>query len=117
MAADYLANCRKMIITAEQLRSYGFSVYVPCLDIVYGLVIGGLAYADYFENSQPWLMAADAVFFTPGYEHSSGCRNEWELASSLNILIYTEVGQLLGQFGTYDIKRHTYFVPEYDFHN
>lgn len=115
MTVDYLENCHAMILTAERLRGYGFSVYVPCLDIVHGLVVGGLTYTDYFENSQPWLMAADAVFLCKGWESSSGCLKEVELAAKLSIPAYFNIGNILAHFGHYDTKKHTYIVPERNF--
>jgi hypothetical protein len=69
-AVGYIKNCHKMIKTAKEVRSAGFSVYVPCIDFLEGLVDGGFEYNDYFDNSQPWLLASDAVFLTPGWGSS-----------------------------------------------
>ncbi len=58
---EYLQSCHQMIRLAEEVRRAGFSVYIPCLDLLTGLVFGDLNYLDYFDNSQPWLEASDAV--------------------------------------------------------
>jgi len=51
--------------TAEHVRKLKCAVYVPCIDLQMGLKFGYYEYDDYFENSQPWLDAADAIFLTP----------------------------------------------------
>jgi len=87
----YIQNCHKMIKTAKLLRDNKYCVYVPCNDFLEGLVDGNFNYKDYFDNSQPWLMVADAVFLTPGWEESPGTKKEMELADSLNIPIFSDL--------------------------
>jgi hypothetical protein len=59
-----------------------------------GLVSGDFEYADYFDNSQPWLCSADAVFLVPGWETSTGTRKEIELANSLDIPVFNSLEEL-----------------------
>ena len=61
LACDYLKNVHQMMQCAEALRKKGYSVYVPALDLLMGLTFGNYEYGDYFENSQPWLDASDAM--------------------------------------------------------
>lgn len=98
MAVDYIKNCHKMIKMAKVARNAGFSVYVPCIDFLEGLVDGYFGYEDYFENSQPWLMAADAILLVPGWETSSGTIREIELAKSKNIPVFFDVESMKDHF-------------------
>jgi hypothetical protein len=91
MAVDYLHNVHKMMVTAEQVRNAGYSVYIPAIDLTMGIMFGWENYEDYFDNSQPWLMVADAVFLTPGWETSPGTKKEMELADSLDIPIFSDL--------------------------
>lgn len=87
-AVGYIKNMHRMIKTAGVLRKSGYSVYVPCNDILEGLVHGDFDYEDYFDNSQPWLMASDAVFLTQGWETSTGTLKEMKLARENNIPVF-----------------------------
>jgi len=80
---------------ADELRILGYSVYVPCLDLLMGLAVRNeWNYEDYFGNSQPWLMAADAVYLCPGWEDSKGTRREKALADQLGIPTFTSTREL-----------------------
>ena len=95
MAIDYINNCRSMMQAADELRVMGYSVYVPCLDLLMGLAVRNeWDYEDYFGNSQPWLMAADAVYLCPGWEDSKGTRREKALADQLGIPTFTSTREL-----------------------
>lgn len=98
MAVDYIKNCYKMIKVAKVARDAGFSVYVPCIDFLEGLVDGSFGYADYFENSQPWLEVADAILLVPGWETSTGTAKELALAHSLDIPVFYDVESMKGYF-------------------
>ena len=97
-AVGYIKNCHRMIKTARQVRNAGFSVYIPCLDFLEGLVDGNFDYNDYFDNSQPWLEASDFVFLTPGWETSKGTQREIEYAKSLGIPVFENLSDLVNAF-------------------
>jgi hypothetical protein len=94
-AVGYIKNCHKMIKTAKEVREAGFSVYVPCIDFLEGLVDGGFEYNDYFDNSQPWLLASDAVFLTPGWGSSEGTKREIALARENDIPVFDNINSLI----------------------
>jgi len=93
-ACDYIQNVHRMIKWAEKVRRLGYSVFVPGIDFLCGLVNGDWDYLDYFNNSQPWLEVADIMFVVPGYEKSAGTKKEIERAESLNIPVYYGYGGL-----------------------
>ena len=94
MAVNYLLNVHKMMKQAEELRLAGYSVYVPAIDLVMGIAFGYKDYHDYFDNSQPWLKASDAVFLTPGWETSLGTKKEIESAESYNIPVFDSLDKM-----------------------
>jgi len=95
MAVGYLYNVHNMMETAEEVRKAGFSVFIPAIDLLCGIKHGYTNYHDYFDNGQPWLMASDAVFLTPGWETSEGTKNEIATAEELGIPIFSELDELL----------------------
>lgn len=94
-AVNYIKNMHNMIRTANKIRRLGYSVYIPCLDILSGLVEGDMEYADYFENNLPWLEAADVIFVLPGYETSKGTQAEILHAERLGIPVYFDIKELV----------------------
>ena len=94
-ACGYIKHLHRMIDTARKVRRAGFAVYVPGNDFLEGLVAGDFGYSEYFNNSQPWLAASDAVFLTPGWETSSGTKREIAYAKSLGIPVYDNLGQMI----------------------
>jgi len=93
-AVDYIKNVHKMITGANELRKLGFSVYVPCLDFLMGVVCGDYDYHTYFYNSQPWLRAADAIFVLPGHERSRGVKREVRSAKRWDIPVFYDIEKL-----------------------
>lgn len=94
-AVDYLGNCHRMMLLAEKVRRRGFSVYVPCLDLLMGIMFGHYTYEDYFDNSQAYLATSDAMVVQPvGAGSSSGVGKEKELCESLGIPMFCEVEAL-----------------------
>ena len=93
-ACGYIVNVHRMIIWAEKVRKLGFAVFVPGLDFLQGIVFGNWEYRDYFDNSQPWLDASDAVFLTPGWEASKGTIREIERAKSQGIPVFSDLNEL-----------------------
>lgn len=98
-ACGYIKNIHNMVIWAEKVRKLGFAVFVPGLDFLQGVIFGDWVYADYFNNSQPWLDAADAVFLVPGWETSEGTKREIERATGRGIPIFTELASLNRELG------------------
>lgn len=98
-ACGYITNVHNMIIWAEKVRKLGFAVFVPGLDFLQGVVFGNWGYKDYFNNSQSWLDAADAVFLTPGWESSKGTAREIERAKSQNIPVFSDLDELNRELG------------------
>ena len=99
---EYVKHVHRMIIWAEKIRQLGFSVYVPGLDFLYGIVFGNLEYLDYFTNSQPWLDVSDAIFLVPGWETSAGTKKEIERATKQGIPVYLYLETLAKELG--DLK-------------
>jgi len=98
-ACGYIKNIHNMIMCGEKVRKLGFAVFVPGLDFLQGLVFGNWEYSDYFDNSQPWLDTADAVFLTPGWKTSSGTKREIERAKSRNIPVFSDLDLLVKELG------------------
>ena len=94
-AVGYIQNCARMIRTGEEVRKAGFAVFVPCLDILSGMMSGDLDYKDYFDNSQPWLDVCDAVFLVPGWETSRGTAREIKRAQAAGILVFERLDDLV----------------------
>lgn len=93
-AVGYIQNMHRMIKTAREVRKLGYAVYVPCNDFLEGLVHGDFGYEDYFDNSQPWLCASDAMFLTPGWETSKGTLREIRLAEECDVPVFDNINQL-----------------------
>jgi len=96
-ATKYIANVHKMIKTAAEVRKAGYSVYVPAVDLLEGIVSGDFEYDDYFDNSQPWLLASDVMMLVEGWESSPGVAREIKLAEANDIPVFNKV---------IDIDRH-----------
>lgn len=98
MACGYIKNVNRMIKTAIEVQKHGFAVYIPGIDLLVGLVHGGMEYENYFNNSRFWLAASDAVFLTPGWETSEGTKKEIELAKSLEIPVFESLSRMVEYF-------------------
>jgi len=98
-ACGYIKNVHRMIIWGEKIRKLGFAVFVPGLDFLQGIVFGNWDYPDYFNNSQPWLIASDAVFLVPGWETSEGTKKEIERAKKHNIPVFADLELLAKALG------------------
>ena len=90
MAIDYIHNMHRMIIWAEKIRKLGYAVFVPGIDLLQGLVMGDWEYADFFQNSQPFLQISHIVFVVPGWEKSKGTARELVTAKEYGVPIYYE---------------------------
>jgi len=94
-ACQYIKNLHRMILWAHRVRQAGFSVFVPGLDFLSGLVHGNWDYPDYFNNNQVWLEVSDAVYVVSGWENSEGTKKEIKLAEKLNIPVFYEIDDLV----------------------
>lgn len=94
-AIDYLKNCGIMIEYARKIRNEGFSVYVPCLDLLEVLVNPlEFDHKKLFDNSLEWLKVSDALFVIPGYKTSNGTKKEIQTAEILKIPIFYNLEEL-----------------------
>jgi len=99
MACEYIKNVHKMVIWGEKVRKAGFAVFVPGIDLLQGTIFGNWEYSDYFDNSQAWLDASDAIFLVPGWETSTGTKREIERAKQQGIPVYSDLEQLVWELG------------------
>ena len=93
-AVGYLKNVHTMLKWAEKVRKAGFAVFVPALDYQFGMMFGDWEYKDYFDNSQPWLLASDAVFVCPNSEKSKGTQAEVKTARKAGIPVFYDISDL-----------------------
>lgn len=93
-APNYIKNCHTMIRTADKIRRMGFSVFIPCLDFLSGLVMGDYDYADYFLNNLSWLQCADFMFVCPNSEASEGTQKEIEFAKKHGVMVVYNLHEL-----------------------
>ena len=93
-AVKYIQNVSRMIKVANMIRHRGYSVFVPCLDLLMGIVDGNLTYDDYTANNKAWLEVADAVYVLPDSEQSRGTQEEIALALTLGIPVIRKIGDL-----------------------
>jgi len=87
----YISNCSRMIKYAESIRRSGVAVYIPCLDLLQGLVMGDMEFTDYFNNSFEVLKRCDGVYLVPGWENSEGTKREIALAESIGIPVFSDM--------------------------
>lgn len=98
MAPEYIKNMHRMMEQAERVRKMGFSVFVPCLDILMGLMTGEWNYEDYFQNSQPWLEVSHAMLVGHGASSSNGTKKEMERADKAGIPVFFDEQRLFDYF-------------------
>lgn len=104
-AVNYLYNVHKMCTLAEKARKAGFSVFVPALDLFMGIMFGYNSYYDYFDNSQPWLKAADAVLLVDNWQDSKGTKAEIKMAMDHGIPVFMSLDNMRKYFfGVYSMS-------------
>ena len=86
-AVDYLKNVSDMMKYAEKVRKKGYSIFVPCLDLLMGIKFGWEDYEDYFNNNLEWVKVSDVIFVCPGSQNSKGTKKEIEVAKQHNIRV------------------------------
>jgi hypothetical protein len=94
-AVGYLKNVHAMIRVAQAAKDAGFSVFVPCLDLLMGIVAGDYEYEDYATPNLAWLSVSDAVLLVPGWETSKGTQAEIARAKELGIPVFETLQELL----------------------
>lgn len=94
-AVGYIKNLHVMIKAADAARRAGYAVFIPGMDFLAGLVFGNWTYADYFENSQPWLLASDAVLVLSNWRRSKGTQREIALARQHKIPVFFSLDDLV----------------------
>lgn len=93
-AVGYLKNVHVMIKAADLIRRAGCAVYIPCLDLLSGLVVGDYEYPDYADNNIVWLARADVVYVLPDSEASKGTQAEIKRAIELGIPVIYDIQSL-----------------------
>jgi len=95
---SYIKNVSNMMEISQMVKSEGFSVFVPAIDVLLGIKFGYTSYDEYFNNNLAWLARADAVVLVPDWETSKGTKRELEVAKQLNIPIFENVVDLIEHF-------------------
>jgi hypothetical protein len=91
---DTMLHIRAAIKAADALMVAGFVPYVPHLTGFWH-VISPKPYEDWMELDMAWLRRCDAVLRLPG--ESSGADREVALAAGLDMPVYTDLGELIGE--------------------
>ena len=94
-AINYIKNLSRMIKEAEMVRKEGFSVFVPCLDILQAIYSGDCNFKELFDNSLEWLKVSDAVYVINNWRTSFGVKEEIRIAKSLGIPIFYNMKDLI----------------------
>jgi len=98
MPVDYIKNMHQMIKYADKIRKAGFAPYIPCFDILLGLVVGNLELKDYRDIGFAWLEVADGVFVLPNWELSDGSKIEIAKAKKYKIPAFYNINELKRYF-------------------
>jgi hypothetical protein len=97
-AVEFMQNIHQMLWMGNTVRKAGFSPFIPCLDILLGILDGTMDYSDYFKMSQPWLEISDAVLVSDGaqrhYTESIGTMAEIKTAKRLHIPVFFSLEKL-----------------------
>jgi hypothetical protein len=90
-AVQYIKNVRSMIDVAVALKRKGHYPYVPCLDILLGLVAGNWDYGDYAGLNIAFVPVCEALFLI---NHSPGATVEYKRARELGLIIYRKLEEV-----------------------
>ena len=82
---NYLANVHRFMVADVVLRSAGHAPFNPALDLLVGIMDGGMEYKDYFTVNLSWLEVSDALLYLAP---SPGADVELKLAQELGLKIY-----------------------------
>ena len=94
LPAGYIKNMHQMIKCANQIRKENFAPFVPCFDILLGLVAGDIGLGEYYKIGLAWLSVSDALLVLPDSEDSKGTQAEIKKAIELNIPVFYTIGEL-----------------------
>ena len=97
-AVHYIRNLHVMIKSSETIRQAGFAVFVPGLNFLQGVMFGYWTYEDYFDNDQPWLLSADAIYMCSNWRDGSGTWREKEIAEENGIPVFEHIDDLKEHF-------------------
>ena len=96
-AVGYLKNVSRMIKTAIKIQRLGCAVFVPCLDLLTGIVAGNYEYNDYFDNNAEYLKVCDGIYIVEKSDYSVGTQKEKQMATELDIPIFKDM-EILKKF-------------------
>ena len=85
VVTDYIQNLHTMLWIATAIRRRGHHPYVPGLDLLLGVVSGGLEEEDYRELGMSFLEVCDAVYVVG---QSWGVEQELKRAKELGLPVY-----------------------------
>jgi hypothetical protein len=88
---QYLRNCHRMIDAGAQLIKKGYAPFIPALDLLTGILDGGMRFEDYFGVSEAWLRASDSFVMIA---HSEGADRERTIARKLGLKIYNSLEEV-----------------------
>lgn len=88
---DYISNVSAMCKAASAVMRKGHCPYVPCLDLLLGVVDGDWEEDDYRTINLGFLKVCDAVLVI---SKSFGVEQEVKLAKSLGLKIYSNIGEV-----------------------
>jgi hypothetical protein len=111
-AIDYIHNVHKMVWQSDLIRRLGFAVFVPCNDLVEGLIIPNRSFDSLFDNSMEILHRCDGVYVCPGAEKSVGVAKEVAEAKELGIPVFHDTTTLQKHFNM-GLKTKAQEVKEY----
>lgn len=97
-AVNYLHNVHELMKTAQRVKEAGFSILVPALDLLMGIMFGYEKYEDYFNNNLIWVEKSDAIFLTPGWETSKGTIAEILHAIEHGIPVFDRMDEMYEYF-------------------
>ena len=96
-ALGVLHNIRKGLRLSTEVMLRGFAPYCPWLDhqFIFALREDEKIFVPTFqEASLSWLECCDAMILVPGYENSKGTAREIEVAKTIGIPIFHDLGEM-----------------------
>ena len=84
-AVGYIQNMSKMLRIGVELRRRGHAPFIPCLDILLGILDGEMVYDDYVRLNLPFVDVCDALFLIA---HSPGADQELARAEEMGKIIF-----------------------------
>lgn len=103
---DVLGNISEGIKIGAQLLQKGYAPFVPHFDVFFKIQQGknyNVPMTYYYDYTMEWLKASDAVVVVPGWENSTGTKNEIAMASKMGIPVYFNLSDLYREHGEYDV--------------